>query len=708
MKENEKREYLESYEEAKKKGIPFFPDALFKDAVVSLLVFVVLILLAAFAGAALDERADPSAEFDPRPEWYFLFIFQLLKYFPGNLEFVGAVLLPIAVMGVLFALPWLDRSRRRHITGRLTVAGVTVVLGGAAVALSIQAWMETPPPPGITAQGDQVAALYTENCAGCHGGVVAVPAGLDLVSVIASGGHQGMPAWAGDLSVEEIDALAGFVLSPTGSAVFAEACSECHDASELVDQPPSVLRATLEPSDFAPHRGITLLSAEERTALLNFLSAPDGQRLFTLQCASCHGSAVPFSGSRDELHEIIRVGGGHLDMPAMGGVLTDTELDTLASYVVDPSSAGASGPALFEQYCTTCHGDRVPGAADTAAARLAIETGGGHETMPVWGEILTEEQLDALTDYTLDAARGTPLMAGQELYAQYCTVCHGEFGEGGANPANPIQVIAPISTASYLQTRDDATIRAIIAQGQPDLGMSPFGLAFGGVLDEEDLDAMVAFIRAWEADPPVELPPEIERAPLIGDAAEVYGEFCAQCHGVDGEGGIGPPLQDPAFQAANTDAAIFNSIDVGHPATPMIAWGQVLSASQIGELVDLIRDLEVEAAEPSENGEEPPDEEPPPPAQDVSFSSDVLPLFKADCAVCHGIFGNWSVDSYATVMESGDSAPVVIPGDPDASLLVELLQTSGERLMPPDPAGPLSDEEIQLVIDWIANGAPDN
>ncbi|NNC93719.1 MAG: c-type cytochrome, partial [Acidimicrobiia bacterium] len=336
------------------------------------------------------------------------------------------------------------------------------------------------------------------------------------------------------------------------------------------------------------------------------------------------------------------------------------------------------------------------------AARTAIVTGGGHETMPVWGEILTAEQLDALTTYTLEAARGTPVLAGQEIYAQQCAVCHGDFGEGGINPANPANVLSPISTASYLQTRDDATIRAIIAQGQPDLGMSPFSLSFGGSLDEEDINAVVAFIRSWEADPPVELPPEIERAPLLGTGPEIYSEFCSQCHGVTGEGGIGPSFQDPQFHVNRTDSEMFTAIDFGHPATAMIAWGEVLTDSQISSLVSFIRTLEVPAEPPA--GATTTTTQPP--ATDASFESDVLPIFQASCESCHGGLGGWSSDSYTAVMTTGNSAPVVLPGDPDGSLLVQLLQHPGGRLMPPGRALPA--DQIQAVVDWIAGGAPDN
>ena len=90
MNDQEKKAYDEEYHEAKEKGVPFFPDILFKDAVVVLIVFVILVALAYFVGAPLEARANPGdATYTPRPEWYFLFLFQLLKYFPGRARSSG-------------------------------------------------------------------------------------------------------------------------------------------------------------------------------------------------------------------------------------------------------------------------------------------------------------------------------------------------------------------------------------------------------------------------------------------------------------------------------------------------------------------------------------------------------------------------------------------------------------------------------------------
>jgi len=744
MDENEKQEYLKRYKQAKEAGHPFFPDILFKDAVVVLLLFLVLVALAYFIGAPLEARANPAdTTYTPRPEWYFLFLFQLLKYFPGQLEVVGVVLLPTLAILLLFALPFLDRNSRRHFASRPAVIGVTSLVMVGVLFLTVQAYREAPPPVEA-ATGDHTAALYAKNCAGCHGPSIQVPPGTNLHAIIAQGKHEGMPSWSADLTSDQIDALAGFILSPGGSKLFVQNCGTCHEAPELVAGDPLKLKGVIEEGKNNPaHANVDVpqwnevLSPEELTALLNFLVAPDGQRLFATNCSACHGSAVAFTGSESELRNLISQGGMHLEMPPWREKLNQTELDTLSKYVVDPAST-PGGDQLFKQYCSTCHGERVPKVDNIEKARKTIAEGGAHQTMPVWGQVLTPEQMDALVSYTLNAAKGTSLEVGQELFSKNCSACHGDFGEGGPNPTRPNDIIAPISTGEFLKTRDDFTLRAIIAQGQPNFGMSPFGSSFGGPLDDAEIDAIVAYLRSWEANPPVELPPEVIPTQPSVSAADIYKNLCAQCHGPKGEGGVGPSLSDPAFQDRTSDQQMFDTINQGHKATAMIGWGEVLTAEQIQEMVKFIRQLKssqpVSSPTPSgwiTSGPTPTGEIMPGPTQAsevppgltptgeitpgptstagaISFSKDVLPIFETKCKVCHGKLGGWDASSYQTVMTTGDHAPVVIPGDAQNSLLTQkLLGTQKQGVVMP-PTGKLSEAEIQVILNWIAAGAPDN
>ena len=114
----------------------FFPTFLFKEAVVALAVFIVVILLAIFLPAEMGDPADPSdSSFIPKPEWYFLPLYQGLKFFPGKLEIIGLILQPLSLV-VLAAIPFIDRNPERRYAKRklaLTllalVVTVTLVLG---------------------------------------------------------------------------------------------------------------------------------------------------------------------------------------------------------------------------------------------------------------------------------------------------------------------------------------------------------------------------------------------------------------------------------------------------------------------------------------------------------------------------------------------------------------------------------------------------
>jgi mono/diheme cytochrome c family protein len=300
------------------------------------------------------------------------------------------------------------------------------------------------------------------------------------------------------------------------------------------------------------------------------------------------------------------------------------------------------------------------------------------------------------------------------------------LGEGGENPALPGDIIAPISTAEYLKTRDDLTLRSIIAQGQPNFGMSPFGSLFGGPLDDDQIDSLVVYLRSWEDDPPVDLPPEVTIDTVDLSGFDIYTEICSQCHGLTGGGGVGPSLRAELFRTTNSGQQIFDTINLGHEATDMISWGAILSSEQIQQLVNFIEQLPVDAAPEVEEvadegadesddeaaGEEEAESEPTPePTEEVlSFSSIVFPILESRCVDCHGTDGGWDSSTYDLLMTTGDNGPVVIPGDIDGSLLAQKLIGTHEEgdLMPPPPLRSLQEELIQIILDWIAAGALDN
>jgi len=93
----------------------FWPEQVLKDVVACLAVLVtILVLHFAFNGAHLDPPADPSTNYPARPDWYFLFLFQFLKYFPGHWEVLGAIIIPGVVMTIIFLFPFIGQKEKGH------------------------------------------------------------------------------------------------------------------------------------------------------------------------------------------------------------------------------------------------------------------------------------------------------------------------------------------------------------------------------------------------------------------------------------------------------------------------------------------------------------------------------------------------------------------------------------------------------------------
>lgn len=121
----------------------FWPEQLFLDTLFALLVLGVIIgLLLWEGGANLDAPADPaSSDYPARPEWYFLFLFQMLKYFPGEMEVVGTIVVPTAIVVVLLLLPLFDKIMPTKLAHFLACSFVFAV-AGAAIYLTYDAVVE--------------------------------------------------------------------------------------------------------------------------------------------------------------------------------------------------------------------------------------------------------------------------------------------------------------------------------------------------------------------------------------------------------------------------------------------------------------------------------------------------------------------------------------------------------------------------------------
>ena len=114
--------------------VTFWPLQAFYDLVFAGLILTVLVVLVVSVGAPLDAPADPTGSYDARPEWYFLFLFQLLKYFEGPMVLIGTVVLPGLASLFLVALPWLDRAEGLSLKARWRVS-IPMALGMLGVVL---------------------------------------------------------------------------------------------------------------------------------------------------------------------------------------------------------------------------------------------------------------------------------------------------------------------------------------------------------------------------------------------------------------------------------------------------------------------------------------------------------------------------------------------------------------------------------------------
>jgi mono/diheme cytochrome c family protein len=177
MNEDYKQKYHEKYKQEKQKGVKFYPDIVYKDLIISFGIFLLLVGLATFIGVANEPKADPSdTSYIPRPEWYFLFLFQFLKYVPGKIEWVGAVVIPTIAILALLLLPFIDRNPKRHWKSRKIAVSIMTVIFIGIIGLTILAAVTTPPQPETgtlaTTITEKIIAgedLYAINCVECHG-----------------------------------------------------------------------------------------------------------------------------------------------------------------------------------------------------------------------------------------------------------------------------------------------------------------------------------------------------------------------------------------------------------------------------------------------------------------------------------------------------------------------------------------------------------
>jgi menaquinol-cytochrome c reductase cytochrome b/c subunit len=185
MNKREKEEYLREYAILKSKGKPFFPYAVAKDGAMACIVLAVIITLSLVLGAELGSKANPTTTtYVPRPEWYFFFLFEVLRVIkPPALVQLATIGIPTICMILLFLLPFYDRGPERRPERRpvATITGIAVI--GAMAFLTYQGanagsptTIELKTPQRIVQAGGATLAEYEagkrgvaqSGCLACH------------------------------------------------------------------------------------------------------------------------------------------------------------------------------------------------------------------------------------------------------------------------------------------------------------------------------------------------------------------------------------------------------------------------------------------------------------------------------------------------------------------------------------------------------------
>jgi quinol-cytochrome oxidoreductase complex cytochrome b subunit/mono/diheme cytochrome c family protein len=484
--------WWQSTEQLKAEEEPFWPKQLLKDGVVWLAFLVALGWWCYYRPAPLEAQADPSQPYEARPEWYFMFLFQLLRYFQGPYEILGTFVLPTLFFLILFFWPFLDRNpkrnpKRRPVAIGLLSLGTAGLIGLTVFAIATDVRMTEPelvaakaPAPAESAgpiQRADVARVYIENCAACHGvegsgkliraGLPTIPdltslawqmsqTDLEITHRIQDGNEPLMPAFRDKLSQQQILALTVYVRA------FAIAPTEV--AAPKPAQPPPPVAAGMPPLQV--YRAYCLACHDANgSGQVARKVLPDLPDFTDPKWQAGHNDA--------ELKKSILNGKGKFMLP-MKDKLGPTDADQMVAYLrgfrggqqviqVEPP-APVVPPAPTQPTVVT--GPTAPPVKQPTPPAIPTET----------------------------AAR-TRVAAG--LFRQYCLVCHGTDGRGSEMRAS-IPAIPDFTSNSWQEGRSNSQLVVSILDGK-----ETFMPSFRGRVSDEQAGDLVAYVRAFGPARPV-------------------------------------------------------------------------------------------------------------------------------------------------------------------------------------------------------------
>jgi len=364
MNNETKKKINARYERELNKGERFWPDSIYKDLIVSLGIFILLILLATFIGVAAEPKADPSdTSYIPRPEWYFLFIFKFLAIYGqipllGKIEWIATVAIPGIAVAILTLVPFIEKRPDRYYGKRILPISIMTIMVVGAVLLTLIADV-----PTVSADGSKFLGLL-QSISGLIIPTVAIVA-LILMSFVFKGTTTRVMIWTTVLASVSMIIISGTVLALHPKPVVEETVV----ASTLIDR---------------------ILA---------------GQDLYSVNCTECHGDdgsvseikgvkglegkiISPINGhdvlytvTDSAMYEVIAYGRPTAGMTpfgkAYGGELSRSDIDYIITYMrymwddrfeapklqpLFPALADGEVPSydvhiqpIVKRYCISCH-----------------------------------------------------------------------------------------------------------------------------------------------------------------------------------------------------------------------------------------------------------------------------------------------------------------------------------------------------------------
>jgi ubiquinol-cytochrome c reductase cytochrome b subunit len=378
-----RRHGLTPKEPRRRPDAAFWPDQVLRDAVACLAVLLVVVFfIIRYRGAELGAPADAAEQFSAaRPEWYFLFLFQLLKYFPGGTEIWGAIVIPALLMGVLIAMPFVGKWKLGH---RFNLGFLWAMLAGVGLLTYLARTEDAASPEFILA-------------------VQSAERDAARVIVLAQS-PDGIPT-AGAVTLLRNDALT------QGPKLFAKNCASCHryDGHDGLGSQPKDKISASDLKGFASREWIAGLLDPARVDSLHYFG---GSKQKT-------GKMVKFvkediaefdAAQKAQLQKLI------IGLSAEAGLKAQSAADTRDAVVIAEGRKLVSSTAMN---CTDCHKFHAAGTEDPSAPDLtgygsrewllafisdpshARFYGERNDRMPAYGpdKILTAAEIGLVTDW---------------------------------------------------------------------------------------------------------------------------------------------------------------------------------------------------------------------------------------------------------------------------------------------------------------------